>query len=173
MRTSLVSISFALAVLNSSVGKAAESSSTKPLAVLSGTNSHIPKPYCKRITSSDEWTQTWVNHLGTTKDDAYRPTFEIDFGRCLVVAVFRGSERNVRGIEVNSLRETAESLTIQLTELKYQTSGPDTHEFVQPYAFIILPRTSKTIVVEENIQSYKDEAPIWKVYATLKGGVAR
>lgn len=139
----------------------------KPLIVISGADSHITDPSCERISSQDDWSKVWIKHLGPIKD-GYGTSLEVDFDRCSLVTIFRGREQNTRGIEVNVVEETPTSLVIRFTPLKYQTSGPSENKFDCPYAFIVLPKTNKAIVLEENVQNYKDEKPEWKVYARLK-----
>ena len=154
------------------VGRAAENESlspvSKPLVAMSGSDSHVKKPSYQRVTTPEDWTRTWANHLGTSKDDAYRPLLEVDFDRCLVVVIFRGEEVNVRGIRIDSTFETAESIVIRFTELGYQTAGeannkpPD-----RPYAFVIVPKTHKTIVLEENFPTKFPRPPKWQEVARL------
>ncbi len=87
----------------------------KPLMLLSGTDSHVTKPSCSRIDNFEEWTRMWCSHLGKMKDDAYRPHLEIDFERCMVIAIFRGEERNIRGMEIASMLENPESIVIRVS----------------------------------------------------------
>lgn len=140
---------------------------SKPLVVMSGEVSHVAKPLCRRLASPEEWARVWASHLGTTVDDAYRPILEIDFDRCLIVAIFRGREANVLGIEINSLSEVADLVIIRFSTLGYQSAGEDADEMSRPYAFIVLPKSNKTIVLQENVQQNKSGEPQWKEYARL------
>jgi len=149
---------------------------SKPLVAISGTNSHVSKPSYQRIVTPEDWTRVWVSHLGTTSDNAYRPLLEVDFDRCLVVAIFRGERGNIRQIQVHSLSETADSIVIRFEELGYQTSvrAGEVDEYKvpdRPYAFVILPKSDKAIVLEENINRslVLDGPPKWKSVARLKG----
>jgi hypothetical protein len=146
---------------------------SQPLVVISGTDSHVSKPSYERVTTPESWARIWASHLGTSKDDAYRPLLEVDFDRCLVVAVFRGDETNIRRLQVDSLSETADSVVIRFTELGYQTAGdsndkpPD-----RPYAFIVVFKTSKRIVLERNFPNMLSTVPEWNEVAQLKGDPA-
>ncbi|MGD9635688.1 MAG: hypothetical protein AB7G28_07545 [Pirellulales bacterium] len=141
-----------------------------PLATLSGADSEVRTASYRRLTSPEEWAQTWANHLGTSVDDAYRPHFEVDFGRCMVVVIFRGEKRNSRGIQIDSAAETEDAVVICFTQLGYQTSGADNNKPPdRPYAFIVLPATSKTIVFEENFPNMKGTSPEWKEVARMEG----
>ena len=144
---------------------------SKPLVATSGANSHVRKPSFMRVTKSEDWIRIWAAHLGTTKDDAYRSLFEVDFDRLLVIVIFRGETANVRGIQIDSLSETPDSVVVRFTELGYQTAGIDNNKpWDRPYAFVISSKTNKIIVVEENIQTVKGDPPVWKERAQLKEG---
>jgi hypothetical protein len=144
---------------------------SKPLVAISGTDSRVTKPSYARITTPEDWVRIWVSHLGTTSDNAYRPHLEVDFDRCLVIAIFRGNKVNVRGIQIDSLSETRDSIAIRFNEITYQTEGPVDEYKVpdRPYTFIIVPKTDKTIIVEEHInRSLRGGPPVWKVRARLE-----
>jgi hypothetical protein len=55
-----------------------------------------------------------------------------------------------------------------LTWLRQKTAGPDGGgEQVTVYGFFVLPRSSKTVVLEENVQNYIGGKPVWKERASL------
>jgi hypothetical protein len=138
------------------------------LVAISGADSHVGKPSYQRITTAKDWARIWATHLGTSVDDAYRQLLEVDFQRCLIVVIFQGEAINVRGIQIVSFSETLNSITIRFDELTYQTAGDSNNDPPRrPYAFVIIPTTSKTIVVEENVQNYKDAPLEWKQIARL------
>jgi hypothetical protein len=140
----------------------------KPIVVMAGADSNVHGFSNQRITTPDDWASIWSGHLGKSVDDAYRPTLEVDFDRCLVVAIFRGEEVNVRGIKINSTFETKDSIVIRFEDVGYQTSGADNNKRPdRPYAFVVLPKTSKSIVLEENTQRYKGAPPVWTQCARL------
>jgi hypothetical protein len=124
---------------------------TKPLIFLSGADSKVTKESYDRITTADEWEKTWIQHLGTSKDDYYRPLMEIDFSRCMVIAIFRGKQIQVRQVEVNSISEQKGSLIVRFTELQYSIGAigkmPEP-EYKNPYAFIVLPKNDKELILE-------------------------
>jgi hypothetical protein len=159
------------------VGRAAENEKrppvSKPLVAISGADSHVHvrKPSYERVTTPEDWARIWISHLGTTKDDAYRPLLEVDFDRCLVVVIFGGERINIRRIEIDSLSENTNSIVIRFTELGYQTDGADNNKpSDRPYAFIIVPKTNKSIVLERNLANLGVQAPEWKEVARLGGG---
>lgn len=154
-------------LIASQVGSAADES--KPIAVLSGANSKVSKQSYERITTDTAMQEAWARHLGTSPGDAYRPQFEIDFSRCLVVAVFVGDRINTRGVRIDSVRQRGNALVVRFENVGYQTfnkkikTPPD-----RPFAFVVVPKTELEIVLEENTQSYIDEPPVWKEAARLK-----
>jgi hypothetical protein len=139
------------------------------LAVLTGDNSHVSKPAFTRIDSSSLWKKTWLTHLGKEQDTIYRTAMEVDFGRCTVTAIFGGQSVNSCGYRIESVHENGNTIVVRFDDISFQTAGPDGGAVqVRPYAFIVLPKTSKPIVLEENVQSYKREEPEWKEVARLK-----
>jgi hypothetical protein len=161
------------------VGVAAQEESSSPistpLVAISGTDSHVTKPSYERVTTAKDWRRIWAGHLETTVDSYYRAIMEVDFDRCLVVVMFRGEQIQIRQITIDSVLETAGSITIRFNELGYgiglgKDEKPPKPE--RPYAFVILPKTNKEIVWEEKIWSKEDSArgrpPKWEERARLK-----
>ena len=123
----------------------------KPLIVISGADSHVKKQSYQRIASPADWARVWASHQGTTVGDASGRVMEVDFSRCVVVVIFRGGRINVGGIKINSLSETANSTIIRFTEVTYQTAGASNNEPPRrPYAFVVIPKTNKRIVLQED-----------------------
>lgn len=142
----------------------------KPLVVLSGKNSEIHQASYRRITEPDEWTKIWASHVGTSVDDPYSPRFEADFERCMVIAILRGEQRNSRGMQLDSIEDTEDALVIRFTQLGYQTSGADNNKPPdRPFAFVVLPATSKTIIFEENFPNMMGTPPKWREVARMEG----
>ncbi len=120
------------------------------LAVLSGNDSHISKKAFQRIESQQAWRKTWLAHLGLKADTIYRPTLAIDFDRCLVIAVFGGSTTNSCGYRVESVSQDKDGMHLVFSEITYQTAragGGEDH--AAPYAFIVLPKFTKQVVLEQ------------------------
>ncbi len=142
---------------------AAQNEESKPLVTISGADSKVRKPSYERIATADKWTEAWARHLGTSKEDAYRSLMEIDFERCEVVAIFRGDRTNVRGIKILPLFTDHDYLILRIEDVDYQTNGADNNKpRDKPYAFVVIPKTSKEIILEEDVQHYKGEPPEWK-----------
>ena len=160
-----------IALLAFAIALQAHNQSDKPLLVLTGADSHISQPTVLRADSADQWQQIWIKHLGVTPQTIHRPAMEIDFGKCTLLAIFKGATANRTGVRVVSIDELPDALQIRLEDISYQTlsSGKDGGiEHVTPFAFVLIPRTSKLLVIEENVQGYKDRSAEWKQIAKLK-----
>lgn len=166
-----VAITLAIALLQFSMAADAEKPSliTSALMVLTGNDSHVLKPAYIRVQSAAEWKKTWLGHLGLTEDTIYRAAMEVDFNRCIVIAVFGDNSENSCGYRIDSVREDKNSIVVRLDDISYQTEGPDGGaDRVAPYAFIVLPKSKKTVILEKNEQIYIGEAAEWKEVARLK-----
>lgn len=132
----------------------------KPYVALSGAQSRITEPSFLRIGSAEKWAELWQRHVGEqTKVDEYT-NMEIDFERAMVVAVFYGQTQNAAGIRAVSITEDAAQITLRFQVSGYQTVGVSTN--TTPYGIFVLPRSSKELVVEENVQEAKHAPPVWK-----------
>jgi hypothetical protein len=141
---------------------------TPPLVVLTGKDSHVRQLAYVRIDSSAKWKKVWLRHLGLSGDTIHRSAFDIDLRRCVVIAIFDGQSVNKCGFRVESVRDVGETIVVRFEAIGFQTGGPDGGaKHVTPYAFIVLPKTEKEIVLEVNDQSLKVESPVWKEVARL------
>ena len=167
MKPLLLSIAILFATRN---GNAEEFS--KPLAVHSGHDSKITTPQYKLLTSDKEWQNIWASHLGTRADDYYRQAFEVDFEKCMVIAILRGNRINVRGIKINNVINKSDVIVIRFNDVGYQTASSanevDTSPPDKPFAFVIIPKAVKDIALEDDTQIYKNEPPVWKEIARLR-----
>ncbi len=144
----------------------------KPLAVLTGRDSQVRKPSYYRISSSEQWDKVWSAHHGKTQS----PTMEIDFEKCMVIAVFQGTGRYSDGLEIDSISETADRITLRFRDRWYAIAlrpgqaPPDD----APYGFIILPTSKKPVFLEEQTSPTFDKTtgkrlpPDWKERARLE-----
>lgn len=147
----------------------------KPLLVLSGADSRTAQPTFARATDEAAFAKLWLGHLGKTADDAFReqlPTIEIDFAKCMVVAVFAGTTTNCRGLTIASVTDGPDAVTVRFEKLTYQTAGPLNGgpapvNHSTPYAFVLLPKSQKAVVVEEGVRQLKAEPTQWKERARL------
>ena len=154
--------------------------STKPVLVLSGADSRVDKPAYHRVTSQQAWDNLWLSHLGKTEADKFRehiPVVTIDFEKNIVIAIFQGTSTNSRGLQITSVDEAKDFITLCFDDISYQTAGGlgvgGGSVQVTPYAFVVVPRSSKVIVVKEDIQGLKDKPPEWKERARLRAEESR
>lgn len=155
--------------LAADVGKGSDSHS--PLAVLSGDNSHVSVLTYRRIASETEWKRVWLKHLGLQEDTIYRPTMEVDFSRCIVIAILGGRSVNCCGYKIDSVRDHKDAVVVRFDEVSFQTAGPDGGaQHVTPYAFIVIPKTDKPVVLQENKSQNMSRTPaVWEEAARLNG----
>ncbi len=148
---------------------------TRPLVVLDGDDSHVTKGALICVSSEKEWDETWLEHIGKAPADrTFRGRLEVDFSRLMVVAVFLGDSINSRGIEVSEILDSPGTMTIRITRRSYQSmAGDEPDPPKRPYAFIVLPKSGKEIVLEENRQRYLGYPPEWKVHARLPSAANR
>ena len=154
--------------------------STKPVLVLSGADSRVDKPAYHRVTSQQAWDNLWLSHLGKTEADKFRehiPVVTIDFEKNIVIAIFQGTSTNSRGLQITSVDEAKDFITLCFQGMSYQTAGGlgggGGSVQVTPYAFVVVPKSSKVIVVKEDIQVPKDKPPEWKERARLRAEESR
>jgi hypothetical protein len=138
-----------------------------PLVTLTGASSHVTEARCLRITTTDEWTATWLEHVGAPPKPKYDLHFNtaglpvVDFERCMVIAVFDGATGNTAGVSAFSgplVDPAAEVKTptadgddvLRLSWHGYQTTGPDGGGVaVTPFGFFVVPRSSAPLVVQD------------------------
>lgn len=111
----------------------------------------------------------WQKHLGQEPTGKYNSHYNplgvplIDFNRCLVIAIFAGQYWNSAGFAIDSISERDASIVVRYDDKSYQTAGPDGGgQRVSPYAFFVLPKTPKELILEKNVQGLIGHPPIWK-----------
>ena len=142
----------------------------KPLLFWTGINSQIKQPHYERISSSKQWKAIWLKHYGKTAQEAFTdriPRTEIDFERCMVLAIFQGEGINSRGLTLDSIQEESERIRVRFDEWHYQTDANGGADRCQSFAFVVIPRSTKPVIVEENIQGLKGQPPKYRVRAIL------
>jgi hypothetical protein len=150
---------------------AEENGATKPLVSFSGAHSQIGERSYQLITSAKDWTNLWLRHTGTAAagkyDDFYNPAGvpEVNFDKCMVIAIFSGKSKNIAGIEAASYTEDTDQIKLRIRAKGYQTGGrpgADNGDAVTPYGLFVVNRTPGTIVIEQDVQDLKGQPPIWK-----------
>lgn len=126
-----------------------------------------------RIMDSAEWVEVWARHAHKQKKDLeWAGSYpKIDFTRCMVVAFFRGKAVNTRGEELKEVDEDGGTLRLRFCSSTYQSmsfEGEDLGEPAVSYGIWVLPRSTKAVVVEEDVQSVIGGSPIWKEQARFE-----
>ena len=130
-----------------------------PTVSFIGSNSRIETRRYERHTDQKSFAALWIEHTGDKK--ALAP--EVDFKRCMVVAAFDGKSWNSNGVYVVSIDENKERVRVRIDERTYQTSGLDGGGVrVTPFGIFILDRSTKPLVLEENVQNLIGGEPKWK-----------
>ena len=83
-------------------------------------------------------------------------------------AVSRGEQTNVYGLDCRIAKQSSKDVLIRLNDLAYQTAGRDSNgDRKWPFAFIVIPKTERPIVIQDNVQQYKGEPAEWKEIVRL------
>ena len=148
----------------------AVAAATRPFVTWWGAHSRMDKAGYFRVTSDEEWKRLWALHAGEQLETPYKIAKypEVDFEQCMVVMVFAGKTSNTRGLAVASASEEPDRIRFRFegASLSYQT-GPQADE-VTPYVLCVLPRSTKPLVIEEDVRSLKNEGPRWKERARFE-----
>ena len=142
---------------------------TLPYVTITGADSHVTQRGCFRVMSEDQWIKTWQRHKGAKETQNYDLYYNplglpyVDFGQCMVIAIFQGRGWNSAGLKVVAILEEKDRTVLRFQDKSYQTEGPGGGgEQVTVYGFFVLPRSGKTVVVEEDVQRYLGQPPVWK-----------
>jgi hypothetical protein len=146
---------------------------TKPCVVITGADSKVSKCAYHRIAGMDDWTQVWLEHKGHKPDGKYDHFHNpagvplVDFTRFTVIGIFQGTGGNSAGISAVSLTEQPDRIVFRFVDLSYQTIGPG--KSTTSYAFFVIPRSAKPVVLEEDVQSGGRTGiqPLWKERITF------
>jgi hypothetical protein len=148
----------------------------KPCVVITGADSHVMKLRYRRITSADEWTRVWQEHKGEKPTGQYDQFYDpltlpsIDFDRYIVIAIFQGNGWNSAGLRAISISEENDCVIFRFDNKGYQTGGTSPDGGVKKataYGFFVVPRSTKPVVLEENVQQYIGQPPEWKERMTF------
>jgi hypothetical protein len=126
-----------------------------------GPDSGVATRSYRLVTGAEEWRVLWEGH----RDGETAP--EVDFEDSMAVAVFAGAGWNSRGIAV-TITEDDETIRVRFRGRYYQTMMDG--DRVTPYGIWILPRSEKTVLLEEDVHGIIGAEPEWKVRARLRPG---
>lgn len=145
-----------------------------PCVALTGADSHVSERGYFRITTLKDWTRIWQEHKGLKQNEEYDVYSDpaglplVDFERFMVIAVFQGRSWNSAGLRAVSIVEEQERIVFRFDDKSYQTAGPDGGgKQVSAYGFFVIARSTKAVVLEENVQGLIGKAPVWKERITF------
>lgn len=143
---------------------------TPPCLCLYGPDSAINQRRFERIRDEQAWVTLWAEHAGPTSPaPALAP--KVDFARYEVIAFFRGDSQNRNGEIAEDVEITKDLVRIRFDSASYQTAviadprqpAPQSAAApCRPYGLWVIPRTSKPIAIEENLQGVKGFPPVWR-----------
>lgn len=161
-----------VAIFCVAAGLAAAEDNARPLVTITGADSHVTARNYHRVASEEEWIKIWQRHKGEKEakdyDLFYNPLGlpSIDFEKCMVIAVFQGSGVNSAGLKTVAILENKDRSILRFEDKHYLTCYNGLKQ-VTVYGFFVLPRSSKTVVLEENVQNIIGQPPAWKERASL------
>jgi hypothetical protein len=131
-----------------------------PLMEISGSDSRITDRSTRLIGNADEWRQLWQKHTGkeNSKDTIQEGMPRLNFDRCIVVAIFQGKQHSNLGVVAKSVEERPEAIVLRVENRWFGSRtrlGDPPPQKMTPYGFIVLPRTTKEILLEEAVASSK------------------
>jgi hypothetical protein len=160
--TALATLALASQVQVNNVGIA------KPPVVYWGPHSKVTLPAQYLVGNERDWVHVWEKHTKKKigENPYYRPNMlQVDFTSYMVLAIFRGQSANSDGVSFVSVDNSGDVLLVRLRDRWYQTM--EEGDKVTPYGFIVLPRVSRKVVVEEDVQNRIGGPPIWKKLVTF------
>jgi hypothetical protein len=143
----------------------------KPVAVFRGSHSAIKEETFEVVATEDEWKKLWEKHRGKERDSLFTETSQelsIDFETHYIVALFAGPSHwciprpKLRGDTVVIQYEHGFPQVIA----GFQEGWTD-HEKAKwdakcSYAFVVLPKPVKTVVIEEGVRRQLSDPFTWK-----------
>jgi hypothetical protein len=152
----------------------------KPVVVWTGTDSKQTKDSFARCCSVKDWLATWITHRGKGKPTDPRTCPEVDFASYMVIAVFRKTSQ----IHVCEMVEEKDCVRVRYqpwgnqlfflpasdgSTFKIVEQGRGELDLAKPYllsfAFAIVPKVNKALVLEEDVQDLIGKPPLWKEQA--------
>ncbi len=144
-----------------------------PVIILSGNDSKQTRKSYWRCDAQYEWQAAWQKHNG---HEALLPTN--DFENYMVVVIFLNKGESDVGIVIHAVEESKDIVRLRYKPFTYQIASANfaPNGFVntsntentakkkdnQCFAFVILHKTSKPIVIEEDVQSLLTSPPSYK-----------
>jgi hypothetical protein len=156
------------------VPSAGESRKVTPVLLWTGAGSKQTEALFARAASQRDWQAIWHRHMARDRDTDDRTCPEVDFGSYLVVALFPGAER----IRLSEVVEAAGCVRVRFQlgsqvaflpgwkVIKVITDDPDDSDGkgnpTGRFLFLVLPRSNRVLVVEEDVSGRIGGPAVWK-----------
>jgi hypothetical protein len=146
-----------------------------PYVAFRGAGSAVTKPRYVRIDGAEAWKKLWLEHAGVAAEkhnDYYNGggVPDVDFERCMVIAIFPGEVTNSAGVDLVSVEDRHSSLRVRFRQRWFQTAGTDGGaERARPFGIFVVPRRVIYMVVEDDVQNLIGGDAVWKERAKLDG----
>jgi hypothetical protein len=149
-----------------------------PAISLVGPNSSIHQRRFERIRDENAWQALWELHAkdaGPRAAQGWLLQPRIDFKNYEVIAFFRGDSTNHNGEVVQTVLTEGSFVVLRFDSITYQTASPLNAPDVSggvpctPYGIWVIPRSSKPVVLEENVQGLKDKPAQWELQHHFPG----
>ncbi len=132
-----------------------------PNLMLQGSDSRIERHEVHLVRDAKKWTELWKRHRSG------EPAPRLDFAKSAALAVFQGKSWNSHGLRAD-IHRLSKSIRVRYDDLSFQTSGPDGGGVrCSAYGIWVFDRQGLPVIVEENVQGYIGQAPVWKRRATF------
>jgi hypothetical protein len=133
--------------------------------VLTGANSGVAEERLGRAIDQESWVNAWrILFRPSMHAKLHRP--QVDFSTKMVVYCFMGKAENVSGLVLREWKGTNSELILNIEKLDYQRLSDGRGDLTTPYAFFIVPRTSKPVLINFDQRSLADRAatraPRWR-----------
>lgn len=106
-----------------------------------------------------------------TENKADSGTFDIrsikvDYSKYVIVVIYYGDVSNCTALNIDQVTEEEARIVVKYKPAWFQSDIPNSI-CSNPYALLVMPKTSKKIVIEEDTQITKGQPSKWKVRAIL------
>ncbi len=147
----------------------------RPVMVWSDVDSKITEESFRCIRSPEEWGKLWKAHkVGADADKVYPLCPVVDFEAYMIVALFRGKSI-ARELAIESVRDEKDALRVRyrphaVSIFITEKTNPRAFD-TQSYAFAVLPKSKKTIIIEEKMPGARPptaDPPVWRERARIE-----
>jgi hypothetical protein len=151
----------------------------KPTMVFRGSHSQIKEERVQKIDSAEAWGKLWKEHRGERGRQEFvelDQTLSLDFDSFTVIAIFIG---NYDDCPIETVRR-GEACVVRFHPTSWQIIGSfgrdKTSEELRydamkresaPYAFVVLPKGTRPIIVEIGSRREIDNPIVWKHHTTF------